>query len=179
MFSFKYRPDVCASEYKVTVPEDFERIDYCKAYYQHKLTFDCEHNALQHCIWTHSYIMYSYETPIIEIKIIEDETAKKTNIIVVLNEDCYRISTTTIRQLSRFLNKITIEYKLGYGLSYHNIKTEMFSTRMHFFYDTNFWIENFNPKYNNDTFVQLFRKTNDEMKNIAKKYAMPTVVRVS
>ena len=180
MFSFKFRPSEMASEYKVSVPNDFKRLGYTKAYYQKLVSIDCDNNALGHTIVTNKYIMYSYATPIIYVVIHDDTDTNTIRINVVLNEDSYRCSMATIHQLSRFLNELSYKYHLGAGLSYQGLKQEMQSIRMHFFYDSCFWIECFKHGYCRDVCVNLWRYTTTEMETfIASKFATPQVEKLS
>lgn len=176
MFTFKYRPDPMACEHKVECNGAFQRLGYCNAYYEHKHSVSFS-NALQHEIETDKYMLWSYESAIIEVRVNRDYTDRHMNVCVTLNEDVWRTSNSTIRHCSRFLQYITNKYDFGYGLTYHNLKHIMASTRMHFFFDDREWIECYSHGWNTDVLMMVHRKNASEFESyvVEKGYEIPHV----
>lgn len=135
MFSFKFRPNDMASEYRVICGREFKRLDHCNAFVQHKATISIETNALHHTILYEKFVLWSYSTCILIVSVHTDETDNKINVNVYVNEDSWNCSQSTIRHVSRFLDRISKSLHLGYGLGYYPLKKVMNSVRMHFFYD--------------------------------------------
>lgn len=176
MFTLKYRPDPMACEHKVECNGAFTRIGYCNAYYEYKhiTSFSI---VLEHEIETDAYMLWSYETAIMEVRIIRDYTLRHMTIAVQINDDSWRISNSTIHHCSRFLQYLTNKYDLGYGLSYHNLKHIMTGTRMHFFFDDREWIECYAHGWQKDVLMHVWRKNTKAFESyvVEKGYEIPHV----
>ena len=107
--------------YRIDFEPEWSRFHQCNAltYYTHKYKTVANTELSQQ----HFYLM-SYATPIIAISrcyYFGSGNIKYTHVIV--NEDSFNCSSTTIHQLSRYLTEI--DYKYGIGVRYHDIKRAM------------------------------------------------------
>ena len=180
MFSFKYRPNDMTSEYRVTYGKEFERLDSCNAYTQFRLTTSND-NALHHTVINETFVLWSYAACILIVTILTDQTDRTIRVNVSVNEDAWNCSRSTIRHVSRFLDRITYSHRFGCGLSYHYLKKVMNSVRMHFFYDCPDWLEYHGfGDYQIDVPLTWHRYNEKEMQERLdiRKLARPVVERI-
>ena len=122
--------DIFTTHHRVTFDGEWKRFcnRMCAYWYNESVTSTTKF-GLDDNVTHKNWYLISYGTPICMVTSHHSELLDNTNWIVYVNEEYYRYSRTTIRQLSDFLKFI------GSPCSYIEIKKTMHSTRMHFFYD--------------------------------------------
>ena len=118
MFKYEYNNDCGA--YTVEFHGKWERFHYCKAavMHLHEDGFGL-HGEYVHEKW----LMISYSTPILVIERMYNRiNGEIIGYYIMWNEDMFRCSTSTIQQLSRFLNELNDRY----GVSIHYVDLKQF-----------------------------------------------------
>ena len=147
--SWSYSWDYAGKSGSCMFSRGWKQFRSCAAAYYHRMHMDtCTKNHMRDTV-THNYwSLISYSTPILEVSSHHSDLLENTNWIVILNEDYWRHSTTTIQHVNKFLAYV------GVPISYLDLKEFMNSPKMHFFVD------------NYCRGVHVYRQTNGAMQQM-------------
>lgn len=122
---FKIRYNNSERNYITTYYSGFKRLRSCNAAWYKVVVNNDTHNALQHDMTFEHYGLVSYDTPILYIKRVLDNTTKTDFWSIHVAAAYYNCSRSTINHVSKFLHIVMGEPEQPYSsdlFTYHDLK---------------------------------------------------------
>ena len=128
MFRYEYMTE--NAKYRATFYDEWQRLDSCMAATFEEHHLDATKNALRHKINEYNLYFVSYGTPIATIKYKYDLTDKHViTQTITINENSWDCSRSTIKQLSRWLKKLSYSHDIS--IPYYELKEMMLLIERH------------------------------------------------